>query len=116
MANTITLNSVNRDREQFAGMFTDVWKVKATVVDTDAVALTDTLALSLTVPGVVLGDMVLGISTTLDHSDGTDFAVVRAIVSAADTVQVLVTADVGEFAADALNAAVVKILVGRPNW
>jgi hypothetical protein len=116
MANTLTLNSVNRDHVQFGGAFTDFWRVKATVTDTDAIAATDTLEMTITVPGVVLGDMVIGLSLDSDYNDGTDSAVIQAIVSAADTVQLKMTADIGQYAADANNASVVKILIGRPSW
>ena len=66
--------------------------------------------------GVALGDMVLGVSCTVDLNDGTNEALMNAYVSAANTVTVQVMADEAEFAADALNTGVVKILVGRPAW
>lgn len=116
MANAITLNSQLRDKEQFGGAFTDMWRVKATISDQDAVSAGDTASFSLTVSGVVLGDIVLGISVDEDLSDGTDQAVLTGIVSAANTVLVRVNADVGEFAADNLNGKVVKMFIGRPNW
>ena len=37
-------------------------------------------------------------------------------VTAANVVSVYIQADKGEFAADALNAGVMKILVARPSW
>jgi len=118
MANTITVNSVGREgRQQFQGLFSDIWEVRATISDQDAVAINDTLAVTLAVPGVVLGDMVIGVSLTTDTLDGGgDGAVVTAEVSAADVVSLRVHADVAEFAADSLNTAVVRILVGRPTW
>jgi len=55
-----------------------MWAVTATVSDQDAVAIGDTLAVGMTVPGVVLGDMVVGTSLTLDSLDaGGDGAVIR---------------------------------------
>ena len=116
MANTFALTSQVRQRAQFQGLFSDMWLIKASCTDTDAIALTDTLEVDFTVPGVVLGDMVLGVSFTLDLNDGTDSATVTAEVSAADTVTLHIVADAGEFAADAINTAVIKILVGRPTW
>jgi len=116
MANSITLNSAKQGKQQFQGVFKNMWKIKATISDQDAVAINDTASFSLTVPGVALGDQVISISLNNDLSDGTDQAVVTGIVSAANTVLVRVHADVGEYAADDLNNSVVKILIGRPNW
>ena len=59
MANTVTVNSSVQNREQFQGLFNEMWVVTATVTDQDAVAIGDTLSISLTVPGVALGDMVI---------------------------------------------------------
>ena len=41
---------------------------------------------------------------------------VKVVGKADEDPTVQVMADEAEFAADALNGAVVKILVGRPNW
>jgi len=117
MANTLTLNTVARvGNQQFQGLFNDMWRVKATVTDTDAVAVNDTLAMTITVPGVALGDHVVSYGLTMDQDDGTDQAVVTFAVTATNTVTMYVHADVGEFAADAMNGAVAKVLIGRPSW
>ena len=116
MANTITVNTVVRGEKQFQGAFNEMWTVRATISDNDAIALTTITEFDCTVPGVALGDMVIGVSSTVDLNDGTNEAIMNAYVSAANTVTVQVMADEAEFAADALNTAVVKILVGRPNW
>lgn len=116
MANAITLNSATRARDQFQGAFSEMWKVKATITDQDAITATDTVSFALTVPGVALGDMCIGVSLTNDLSDGTDQAIATAVVTAANTVNLRITADVGAYAVDDLNNAVVKILIGRPTW
>ena len=117
MANTIALTRIEQGNKQFQGAFSDMWAITASVTDTDAVAIGDTLAITIAVPGVVLGDMVIGMSLTTDTLDaGGDGAVVSAEVSAADVVSFRIHADVAEFAADAINGAVIKILVGRPSW
>lgn len=116
MANTITTDKVVQGKQQFQGVLNELWTVKGTITDQDAVAIGDTVSFDLTVNGVALGDMVLGVSLTNDLSDGTDQAVVTAIVTAANTVTVRVLADKGEYAVDDLNNAVVKVLVGRPAW
>lgn len=118
MANTIGTPTIveSNSGAQFQSFFSDMWTVKATITDQDAVAATDTVRFSLTVPNVALGDMVLGISLTNDLSDGTDQCIVTGVVTAANTVVVQVTADVGQYAVDDLNNAVVRILIGRPTW
>ena len=117
MANTLTLNEVKRGRKQFQGFFaSDMWTVKATWADQDAIDANDTLTVTMAVPGVELGDMVVGVSCSVDLSDGTDQAVLTAAVTAADVVSLYIQADKGEFAADALNAGVMKVLVARPAW
>lgn len=116
MANMIGTPTVVRQREQFTGMFTDMWTVKATISDQDAVAIGDTARFSLTVPGVALGDMVIGLSVDEDLSDGTDQAIVQGYVTAANTVVFQVAADAGEFAADTLNGKIVRMVVVRPKF
>ena len=118
MANTLTLNEVRRGRKQFTGFFaSDMWTVKATWADQDAIAINDTLAVTMAVPGVELGDMCLGVSFSEDLLDaGGDGVVVTAAVSAANFVTLYLQADVAEFAVDTLNGVVVKVLVVRPVW
>jgi hypothetical protein len=117
MANTIVVNKVDRGNKQFQGAFSEMWTVTATISDQDAVAIGDTLAVNMTVPGVALGDMVVGVCLSVDHFDGEgDGAVISASVGSANTVLFTVHADVAQFAADALNNGVIKLLVGRPAW
>lgn len=117
MANTLTLNTSSRiGNQQFQGLYNDVWQVKATVTDHDAVAINDTLAMSITVPGVALGDHVISAAINMDLSDGTDQASYQFEVTAADTLTMYIHADVGEFAADAITGAIAKVLIGRPSW
>lgn len=117
MANTLTLNTQDRvGAQQFQGLYNDIWKVKCTVTDHDAVAINDTLAISITVTGVALGDHVIASSINMDLSDGTDQAQTQFEVTAANTLTMYIQADVGEFAADAITGAVAKVLIGRPTW
>jgi hypothetical protein len=74
-----------RGTDQFRGIFSDTWSVTATLdsasVATGAAgAATDTI----TVPGVVLGDMVIGMSAGVSEAG----LVRRAYVSAANTVTI----------------------------
>lgn len=116
MANTVGTPTVVRGTNQFQGAFNEMWEVTVTITDQDAIALTDTMRISVTVPGVALGDMVIGQSITNDLSDGTDQCIMQAYVTAANTVSLQFTADAGQYAVDDLNNAVVKLLVARPSW
>ena len=117
MANTLTVTKTTRGGfRQFQSAFSEIWTVVGTVTDSDAVALTAIGEFDVTVPGVALGDMVIGLSFGADFDDGTDQAHPGAHVAAADTVTVQWLADNAEFAADALNTASFRILVGRPAW
>jgi hypothetical protein len=97
-------------------MYSEMWKVSMTVSDTDAVAINDTKVITFTVPGVTTGDHVVSWGSSLDLSDGTDQATILFLATAANTITMYIQADVGEFAADALNGAVFKLVVGRPSW
>ena len=116
MANTITLTSTKDGREQWHGLFSKMWKCTGSVVDMEAVAATAIGEFDVTVTGVALGDMVLCLSVAQNLDDGTDQAILTGHVSAANVVTVQLMADNAAFAVDDLNAAVFKMLIGRPNW
>ena len=116
MANTLSVTSSVQAKEQFQGLFNEMWACVISVTDTDAVAIGDTAVITCTIPGVAVGDMVLVWGCTLDHSDGTDQAVIMWQVTAANTLSLTIMADAGEFAADAINTGVYRVLIGRPNW
>ncbi len=116
MANTAGTPTVVQARSQFQGAFSDMWTVKVTITDQDAIAITDTMRIAITVTGVALGDMVIARSITNDLSDGTDQCIFDAYVTADDTVVLQFTADAGAYAVDDLNNAVVRLLIGRPTW
>ena len=71
-----------RGNDQFRGLFSDTWSVRATL---DAGSLVDGAGETddITVPGVALGDMVLGASLGVDLVG----LIVSGYVSAADTVK-----------------------------
>ena len=95
-----------RGNKQFQGMFQEMWKVSATL---DVGSLADAAGSSdtITVPGVALGDIVLGFSF------GVSLAGVSATayVSAADTVTIRIQ---NESAGTVdLASTTVKVVVGR---
>ena len=95
-----------RGNDQFRGMFSDTWVVTATLDAgslVDAAGETDTVA----VPGVALGDMVLGCSFAVDEAGMS----VTAYVSAANTVSIRVQ---NESTATVDSAACkIRLVVGR---
>lgn len=119
MANTFAVTRTDRGSKQFQGAFTDQWLVTGSVTDQDAIADDVSVELSLTVPGVALGDMVIGISFSKSQADANASIVADAFVSAANTVILKLTnvdATADAYDADVLTGGTFKILVGRPSW
>lgn len=110
MANATAVTVVKDGREQFQGIFDRVFEVRATI-DADSLADgagdSDTIA----VPGVALGDVVIGFSLSVDLAGMT----ATAYVSAADTVTVRFQNESGTNPLN-LGPATIKVLVGRPGW
>ena len=73
-----------RGNDQFRGLFTDTWDVTCTL-DAGAVSAGATDTDTVAVPGVALGDMVLGFSFGVSEAG----LVTRAYVSAANTVTIV---------------------------
>lgn len=73
-----------RGNDQFRGLFTDTWDVTCTL-DAGAVSAGATDTDTVTVPGVALGDIVLGFSFGVSEAG----LVKRAYVSAANTVTIV---------------------------
>ena len=103
VASAITFRCGN---DQFRGIFSDTWAITCTL-DTaeiaDQAAATDTVA----VPGVALGDMVIGMSAGVSEAG----VVRRAYVSAAGVVTIATTNTTG--AAVNLASTTVKLVIGR---
>jgi hypothetical protein len=92
--------------DQFRGVFSDTWVVTCTLDSAsvaDQAAGTDTVA----VPGVVLGDMVIGMSAAVSEAG----LVRRAYVSAAGTVTIATTNTTG--AAVNLASTTVDLVIAR---
>ncbi len=119
MANTLGTVVTVRGRDQFQGLWSDFWKVTIPVTDQDAVADDVSVTVTCTVPGVVLGDMVIGIVASKALQDANASISISAWVSAADTLSIKYT-NVDEttdaYDADTLTDGTFKVLIGRPNW
>ena len=97
---------VERGTKQFQGMFSEMWKVTATLDAgslSDGAGETDTVA----VTGVALGDIVLGASFSVDEVGMT----VTGYVSAANTVSLRIQNESGSTVD--LASATIKLVVGR---
>lgn len=108
MANATNVRTVQA-KQQFQGAFREMWEVVATI-DADNLADAAGDNDTVTVPGVALGDMVLGLSFGVDLSGMT----VTAYVSAANTVTIRFQNE--STAAVNLASTTVRLLVGRPDW
>jgi hypothetical protein len=100
---------VERGSKQFQGIFSEMWLVTCTLdvaSIVDGAGSTDTVD----VPGVALGDMVLGFSTSVNQSALT----ITAYVPAANLVYFRVQNESGSTVD--LASTTVKILVGRPAF
>jgi hypothetical protein len=95
-----------RGNDQFRGIFSDTWAITCTL-DTAEVADQATGTDTVTVPGVALGDMVIGLSTGVSEGG----LVRRAYVSAANTVTIASTNTTG--GAVNLASTTVKLVIGR---
>ena len=95
-----------RGNDQFRGLFTDTWDVSCTL-DAGAVAGGATDTDTVTVPGVALGDMVLGFGMTVSEAG----LVKRAYVSAANTVTIVTYNPTGSSVN--LAAATVNLIICR---
>ena len=73
-----------RGNDQFRGLFSYTWDVAFTL-DSSLIATTATATDTVTVPGVALGDMVIGMSVGVSEAG----LVRRAYISAANTVTIV---------------------------
>lgn len=95
-----------RGNDQFRGIFSDTWAVTCTLNSAsvaDQGAGTDTV----TVPGVALGDIIIGMSAGVSEAG----LVRRAYVSAADTVTIATTNTTG--GAVDLASTTVDLVIAR---
>lgn len=119
MANTFTVTKTDRGNQQFQGAFKELFRVTGTISDQDAIADDVSVEVDLTVPGVALGDMVLGFGCSIAPADANASIVIDPYIAAANTVTLKLTnidATTDAFDADTLNGATIKLLIGRPSW
>ena len=103
--------TVFQGKQQLQGIFNEMWAVTETVDFANAATGSGTFAsVDVTVPNVALGDIVIGVSMSVDTVDG----VVQGAVTAAN----VVTLTLLNNSAGAINLAstTCKFVVGRPSW
>ena len=98
-----------RGNDQFRGLFTDTWDIQCTL-DSASVSNGATATDTVAVPGVVLGDMVIGMSIGVSEAG----LVRRAYASAANTITIVTynpTASPVDIAATTLQLVVARAVV-----
>jgi hypothetical protein len=109
MANATAVVVAKEGREQFQGVFEKVFEVRATI-NADSLSTGTNDIDTVAVPGVALGDMIIGCSLGVDAAG----MQVTAYVSAANVVTVVFN----NITAGTVNLAetTIKLLIGRPGW
>lgn len=110
---TATVTSIERGNKQFQGAFREMWACTLTVDPASIAAGAEDTA-DFTIPGITLGDMVIGLSTGVDWT-ATGEASIECWVGAANTLSVRISNLHASSAVD-LASSTWKVLVGRPNW
>ena len=108
---TATVRSVEQGNKQFQGAFVEMWACTFTIDPSSVAAGAEDIA-TFTVPGVALGDMVVGYTLGVNQTVDLD---ANVWVSAANTVSVRVSNLNGASALD-LASSTWRVLVGRPAW
>ena len=96
-----------RGNDQFRGLFTDTWDVTCTL-DSASVGTLATATDTVTVPGVALGDMVIGMSIGVSEAG----LMRRAYVSAANTVTIVSINPTGS--SIDLASTTLQLMIARP--
>lgn len=111
MANASSVRSDRGLVQMGSGSFTEMWEVTATWDPASAAAGNQTTSDTITVPGVAVGDMVLGLSLTTQVAAS---PFIEARVTGANTVTLAIISATG-VTAD-MASGTLKMLIGRPSW
>ena len=108
---TATVASVKQGREQFQGVFSEMWQATLTV-DPASIAAGGEDTGTFTIPGLALGDIVLGVGPGVNL---TADAEVLAYVSAANTLTIRIS-NLNAASALDLASSTWKVVIGRPAF
>jgi hypothetical protein len=115
MAMTGTVTRVEQGNKMFQGMFKEMWAVTGTLDTGGDLTDGDGLLATITVPGVAVGDMVIGFSVGATPHDADGQTTITAHVTAANTVTFTAIASTANVT-DPLADSALKLLIGRPAW
>lgn len=108
---TATVTRIEQGSKQFQGAFTEQWLCNLTVDPASIAAAGEDIA-TFTVPGLALGDIVVGYSAGVNQTVDAD---INVWVSAANTLSVRISNLNASSALD-LGTSTWKVLIGRPSW
>lgn len=108
---TATVTRIEQGTRQIQGAFVEMWAVTLTVDPASIAAGAEDTA-TFTIPGVALGDAVLGYSLGVNQTVDCD---ANVWVSAANTITVRISNLNASVALD-LASSTWKVLIGRPLW
>lgn len=108
---TATVAAVKQGGEQFRGVYSEIWQATLTV-DPASIAAGAEDTGSFTIPGLAVGDMVLGVGPGVNL---TADAEVLAYVSAANTLIIRISNLNASTALD-LGSSTWKVVIGRPAF
>lgn len=108
---TATVTNVAQGAKMFQGAFTELWLANLTV-DPASIAAAGEDSSTFTIPNVVLGDVVIGLSCGVDQTINAD---VNAYVSSANTLTIRISNLHASSALD-LATSTWKVIIGRPSW
>lgn len=108
---TATVSKIEQGTKQYQGMFSEMWQVSLTV-DPASIAAGAEDSATFTVPGLALGDMVLGVAAGVNL---TVDAETETFVSAANTLTIRISNLNASTALD-LGSSTWKVVIGRPAF
>ncbi len=109
-AGTVVTNITGRN--QFQRAFSDIFAVTITGANPASIAASGSDFQLYTVPGILKGDMVLGLSFTATLGGTSDAA---AVINANDTLQIRIT-NLNAGAALDVVLGDIKVVIGRPAF
>lgn len=103
----------HRHRQQFGTLWSDMFQISITGADPANVGAGAEDTQTYTVTGLALGDVVLGVSLSVDQTVDGD---ISAYVSAANTLTIRISNLNGASGLNYAASTTIKVLVGRPAW
>lgn len=108
---TATVTSITQGISQFQGIFSEMWAVTL-IVDPPSIAAGAEEFDNFTIPGLRVGDMVIGVGIGVNMTTDADVSI---DINSSDTLTIRIS---NLHASTALSRAssTWKVLIGRPGW